>query len=199
MNKESLSENQVKELNKYLEVYDKGTTSTPGVYGHKNWGEGIYPRIEALNINSILDIGCGKGVFVNDMVSKFNIEEVYGADIASVSTGKYIQNNKIKWLDCMAHNIPLEDNKIEYIVSFDCLEHCLEEDVEGIVNEFNRVCTKGLILKIAYRQAGERSPKGEVLHMTVQPEGWWIEQFSKRFDFKENYKGYLIFNKKSTQ
>lgn len=195
MKREELTVNQVNELNKYLEVYDKGTTSTPGVYGHNNWGKGVYPLIKSLNIKSILDMGCGKGVFVNDMTSIFNIKEVYGADIASVSTRKYIQNDKIKWLDCMAHNIPLEDNKIEYIVSFDCLEHCLEEDVEGIINEFNRVCTKGLILKIAYRQAGERSPKGEVLHMTVKPERWWVENFSKKFNFKENYNGYLIFEK----
>lgn len=196
MNKENLSENQVKELEKYIDVYNRGSTSTPKIYGHKNWGEGIYSYLEKLNINSILDIGCGKGVFVNDMVSKFNIKEVHGSDIASVSTGKYIKNNKINWIDCMAHDIPLKNNSVEYIVSFDCLEHCLPEDISSIVNEFYRVCSKGLLLKIAYRQAKERSFNGEVLHMTVQPENWWIEQFSKVFTFKENYKGYLIFNKK---
>lgn len=197
MNQEKLSENQVKELKKYIDVYNRGTTSTPKVYGHNNWGAGIYSYIEKLQLDSILDMGCGQGVFVNDMVSKFNINNVYGADIASISTGKHIKNDSVTWIDCMAHDIPLKDNSVEYIVSFDCLEHCLTEDVENIVNEFDRVCSKGLILKIAYRQAQERSFNGEVLHMTVKPESWWIEQFSKRFDFKENHNGYLVFNRRT--
>jgi ubiquinone/menaquinone biosynthesis C-methylase UbiE len=130
------------------------------------------------------------------MVSNFNIENVYGADIASISTGKYIKNDKITWLDCMAHDISLKDATVEYITSFDCLEHCLPEDIDLIVNEFYRVCSKGLLLKIAYRQANERSFKGEVLHMTVQPENWWIEKFSQRFTFTGKYNGeYLLFTK----
>jgi ubiquinone/menaquinone biosynthesis C-methylase UbiE len=191
-----LSEEQESELNKYMEVFIKGTTGTPGVYGHKNWGKGSYDYITNIKPKSILDIGCGKGVFVNDMQQLLQIPKVYGLDIASVRTGKHIQNDKITWLDSQAHDIPLPDASVEYITSFDCLEHVLEEDVATIVNEFHRVCTKGLILRIAYHQAEERTFGGEVLHMTVRPEDWWIGMFKNKFTFAGKHNtNYLIFNK----
>lgn len=190
-----LTENQQKELNKYIDVYTKGTTHTPGVYGHNNWGSGVYGYIQSINPNSLLDIGCGQGVFINDMDIFLKIPKLYALDIASVKLGKHINNKNVTWLDSQAHDIPLEENSVEYITSFDCLEHVLEEDVDTIVNEFYRVSTKGLILKIAYHQARERARNGEVLHMTVQSEQWWIEKFENKFQFKENFNGYLIFTK----
>lgn len=192
----TLTERQQAEVEKYTKAFIHGTNQTKNIYGHFNWGKNVYPYISQQSINSLLDIGCGHGVFVNDMAEKFNIPNVYGLDIASVRTGKHIQNDKIHWIDSQAHDIPLEDNSIEYITSFDCLEHALEEDVDSIVDEFYRVCTKQLILKIAYHQATERSLDGEILHMTVKPEGWWIEKFSRKFTLNQIFdKNYLIFNK----
>mgnify|MGYP003657724502 CR=1 FL=1 len=114
--KKKLNERQQHEVNKYLDVFERGTTNTPGVYAP----------------NSILDVGCGMGVFVNEMNKKLKIPNVYGLDIASVQTGKYHKNDNITWIDACAHDIPLEDNSVEYITSFDCLEHCLPEDVDTI-------------------------------------------------------------------
>jgi ubiquinone/menaquinone biosynthesis C-methylase UbiE len=191
-----LTNAQQHELNKYINVFQKGTTGTPGIYGHNNWGKGCYDYISDIKPNSILDVGCGKGVFVNDMQQLFHIPEVYGLDIASIRTGKNIQNDKITWIDSQAHDIPLPDSSVEYITSFDCLEHVLTEDVITIVNEFYRVCTKGLILRITYHQARERTYENEVLHMTVQPENWWIEMFETKFKFNGKHNmDYLIFTK----
>ena len=65
-----------------------------------------------------------------------------------------------------------------------------------IVDEFYRVAEKGLILRISYRQANERTLNGEVLHMTVKPESWWIDKFSKKFKFDSIFnKDYLLFSK----
>jgi ubiquinone/menaquinone biosynthesis C-methylase UbiE len=191
-----LSDAHQHELDKYIDVFNNGTTSTPGIYGHNNWGKGCYDYIQKIKPNSILDIGCGQGVFVNEMHKIFQIPHIYGLDIASIRTGKHIKNDDIIWLDSLAHDIPLPDSSIEYITSFDCLEHVLPEDVILIVNEFYRVCTKGLILRISYRQANERTFNDEVLHMTVQPKDWWISMFSQRFTFIDIFNNdYLIFSK----
>lgn len=191
-----LSQAQQRELDKYIDVFNNGTTMTRGIYGHHNWGKGCYDYIEKNKPNSILDVGCGKGVFVNDMQQLLQVPNVYGLDIASIRTGKHIQNDKITWIDSQAHDIPLPDSSIEYITSFDCLEHVLTDDVATIVNEFYRVCTKGLILRIAYHQARERTLKGELLHMTVQSKNWWIDMFSQKFTFTGTYnEDYLLFNK----
>lgn len=191
-----LTDRQQHELDKYTKAFVEGTTGTPGVYGHKNWGEDCYDYIEQSKPGSLLDIGCGQGVFVNDMQTKLGIPKVYGLDIASVRTGKHVINNEINWIDAQAHDIPLPDNSVEWITSFDCLEHVLEEDVPAIVDEFWRVCTKGLILKIAYHQADERTvDTNEIFHMTVKHENWWIEQFERKFLFMGKHNQYLVFSK----
>lgn len=190
-----LTTSQQLELKKYIDVYTRGTTKTLGIYGHNNWGEHIYDYIKLINPQSLLDVGCGIGVFINDMNIQFKIPKLYALDIASVRLGKHIPNENINWIDSQAHDIPLKDSSVEYITSFDCLEHVLEEDVDSIVDEFYRICSKGLILKIAYRQAHERSLDGQGLHMTVRPEQWWIDKFSRLFKFNHNKDGYLIFDK----
>lgn len=183
---------------KYIKCYTKGTKNSydSGQYGSKNWGYKLYDYIKTLNIKSILDIGCGHGEFPNDMKNKFEIDKVYGLDIASIKTGKHIENDDINWIESQAHDIPLENNSVEYITSFDVLEHCLEKDIDKIVDEFYRVCIKGLFLKIAYRQATKRSLNGEKLHMTVHNEKWWINKFKRKFKFDSKIKSrYLCFKK----
>ncbi len=107
------------------------------------------------------------------------IPKVYGADIASVKTGNVISNDKIEFIDSDALNLGLPDNSVYYVVSFDCLEHCLEDDIDGIMKNFARIAKKGFIFSITYRQAGERSNHGEFLHMTVKPESWWVSIIEK--------------------
>jgi ubiquinone/menaquinone biosynthesis C-methylase UbiE len=180
------SNKQQNEVLKYTSEYNSR------VYGQHNHGVGLYSEyIPSLNIKSLLDVGCGRGVFVNDMVNKFNIKEVYALDIASVSTLNYIKNDSINFIDGSAHNIPLPDNCVEYVVSFDCLEHCLEEDIPKIVDEFYRVCTKGVVASIATHQTQHKTITNEDFHMTVKPFEWWREHFSRKFKGGEHFSGIL--------
>lgn len=186
------------EIDKYIDCYENGTKPTfhKGCYGSTNWGQNLYPYLKNIKINSILDIGCGHGEFPVYLKDKLNIKNVYGLDIASIKTGNHINHNDINWLDAQAYQIPLLDNTVEYITSFDVLEHCLEQDIDKIVSEFHRVCTKEILLKIAYRQATKRTMGGEKLHMTVHKEMWWINKFKKKFTYDGKIKQhYLKFTK----
>lgn len=187
---EDWEEKNKNERRKYLELYVesekyKKERDSRG-YGRGNHGKEIIGFIKDLNIESLLDVGCGFGNFCND-VSDF-IPEVYGADIASVCSGNTIKNPKIKFIDSDALNINLPDNSVDIITSFDCLEHCLEDDIVPIMENFKRIAKKGFAFSIAYRQAGERSNHGEFLHMTVKPEDWWIEKIEKTTGAKLSYK-----------
>ena len=63
-----------------------------------------------------------------------------------------------------------------FLTSFDCLEHCLPEDIDDILNEFNRISKKGFVLSISYVPD---SHGNLTLHMTVQEEEWWLNKISK--------------------
>ena len=180
----NIDEKRELERNKYENIYIdkenhyKDHNDRRG-YGRGNFGKNISNYILKLKPTSILDIGCGYGNFCNDM-QQSGVENVYGMDIASVKTGNVINNSHIKFITGEAHNIPFENNSIDIITSFDCLEHCLEDDVDIIFKEMHRVVKDRCIFSIAYRQSGENT-NGIILHMTVKPENWWIEKLNKLF------------------
>jgi ubiquinone/menaquinone biosynthesis C-methylase UbiE len=167
------------EKEKYIEIYsgnigeDYKNTHNEG-YGRGFWGKNAINFIKEQNPKSVCDVGCGYGRFC-DKISEF-VDEVYGVDIGSVATGNVIDNIKIKFIDSEAKKIPLDDNSVDWVTSFDCLEHCLPENIDEILNEFNRISKKGFVFSISYIND---SHNGLILHMTVQSEEWWIDKISK--------------------
>ncbi len=172
------------EKEKYLKLYsplEAGAAPTEilpgrmgGGYGRICWGENMLEPLKEWKIASLLDVGCGYGNFC-DAAALF-VPRVYGLDIASVATGNVIDNPEITYLDGEAKALPLPDGAVEWITSFDCLEHCLEHDIDKILQEFNRVASKGFVLSISYQPC---EADGMPLHMTVKPEAWWIEKLSR--------------------
>jgi ubiquinone/menaquinone biosynthesis C-methylase UbiE len=168
------------EKEKYIEMYAGETGKAHadrhnnGGYGRGFFGENAIPFIRRVTPKSVCDVGCGYGRFCN-AISDF-VDVVYGIDIASVATGNVIPNQKINYIDSHAKNIPLENNAVEWITSFDCLEHCLPEDIDTILKEFDRIATKGFIFSISYEQCWDHGLK---LHMTVRPEEWWVEKLKE--------------------
>lgn len=177
-------ESSMNEKEKYLNLYGayQGEKSQMdilpghmgGGYGRICWGENMLETLKTWKIASLLDVGCGYGNFC-DAAALF-VPKVFGLDIASVAAGNVIDNPEITYLDGEARELPLSDNAVEWITSFDCLEHCLEQDIEKILEEFNRVARKGFVLSISYDPC---EMEGLPLHMTVKPEAWWIEKLSR--------------------
>lgn len=167
------------EKEKYFEIYsgvigeDYKTRHNEG-YGRGFWGYNAINFIKEQNPKSVCDVGCGYGRFC-DAISEF-VDEVYGVDIGSVATGNIIDNKKIKFIDSDAKKIPLPDNSVDWVTSFDCLEHCLPEDIDAILEEFNRIAKEGFVFSISYTND---SHNGLVLHMTVEGEEWWLNKISK--------------------
>lgn len=139
-------------------------------YGAVNHGKTAEPIILTLKPDSICDVGCGQGNFC--IWAAENGIQAYGVDIASVTTGHVIEHPGVTYIDAEAKSIPLPDKSVDYIVSFDCLEHCLQKDIIHIFKEFARIARKGFVLKIVYTEWEVWDMR---LHMTVQPEKWWLE------------------------
>lgn len=168
-----------KESNKERIKYIKGFSENLAEC-NRNWGSTFYDLIPSLNIESLLDVGCGDGSFCYDMVTKFNVKKAYGIDIASVALDLVKKHENIIYFDAEAKKIPLEDNSVDFITSFDVLEHVLPNDVDLVIEEFNRVSKIGLLLTIAHDVSGEEVD-GSNMHMTVMPLEWWKEKLEKHF------------------
>lgn len=116
----------------------------------------VYGKIEHLHRYAIaqnltqnkvvLDIACGEG-YGSNLLSK-NAQLVYGVDIDSESiahaTEKYKKKN-LHFLKGSTSKIPLKDNSIDIIISFETIEH--HDEQEQMFKEFKRVLKDdGLVL-----------------------------------------------------
>lgn len=169
----SLVEKREIEKKKYVALYKERPS-----YGDFDHSRVIRGEIVDLSPESIIDVGCGGGQFVLWCKSRGIFAR--GVDIASP-------------FDCVApaHDLPFEDDSFDYLTAFDMLEHLVEEDVENVLEEFNRVATKGFVFKIAYVQSVGKGINGELLHPTVKPESWWIDKIKKYGNVRKSL-GYII-------
>src|SRR4051812_44141338 len=103
------------EKEKYISIYEPDAVLGASYiskhghgYGEGAWGSNIIDYLKKNKVNSLADIGCGQGKFVN-LIAGF-VPKIYGIDIASVCTNSVILNEKITYLDGEAKDIPLPDN-----------------------------------------------------------------------------------------
>ncbi len=89
---------------------------------------------------SILDVGCGSGVYVLALKGRFDI---YGMD-----HHRYEEWQKAPELFQIAtgEKLPFTDNSFDTVVSFETLEH-LKEPLLAL-KEYHRVCRKNVILSV---------------------------------------------------
>ena len=174
------------DLQKYINIYTGSSyfNRHGEGYGRKNWGEAALDYFKTANFSSLLDVGCGYGNFCYS-VSPY-VEKLYGADIASVRTGNVRENEKVTYIDAESHSIPMPDDSVECITSFDVLEHVLPENVDATFEEFFRIATKIWVFCIS---SVHDSHDGVPYHMTVQPLEWWKDKISKYADIEELYAG----------
>ena len=160
------------ERDKYLWIYNESGNRS---YGKRNHGYFAYDIVEKLSPKSLLDVGCGKGLFVEWAKAK-NINAV-GLDFAS----DYDVQADIL-------NMPFPDKSFEMITAFDVLEHLLPEDLGRGLSEMFRVAKFWWIISIGYGPSKIKTPDGYMqLHpISTRDKSWWIPRLSK----------YAIINKK---
>jgi len=154
-------------------------------YGCSFHARGILDYLRLLKINSVCDVGTGKGEFCRWAVNN-GCKDVYGIDFA---IDPEPPSKSIKYIKAFAHDIPLSDNVVEYVTAFDVLEHIPEEDINITLKEFRRLASKGWIFSIAYSDSIYMREIVGTLHPTVKPAQWWYNKISTfgQVDFFRNY------------
>jgi ubiquinone/menaquinone biosynthesis C-methylase UbiE len=150
-------------------------------YGKSFHGKKFTEYLIELNkqdsINSIVDIGTGRGEFCKWAAENL-CNEVIGVDFVFESREKN-KDNKITYYKCFAHDLSLKDKSIDMLTSFDMLEHLVEDDIDIVFEEFFRVTKKYFLFTISHSDSKTHRKNVGSLHPTVKPREWWLEKIKK--------------------
>ncbi|MES1223188.1 MAG: methyltransferase domain-containing protein, partial [Bacteroidota bacterium] len=109
-----------------------------------------YTALELVKGKVVLDIACGEGY--GSAILSANADKVFGIDIDANTINhakkKYDKDN-IEFLCGSADNIPLADNLIDVIISYETIEHLDEEAQKNFLADVKRVLKKDGILVIS--------------------------------------------------
>lgn len=117
--------------------------------------------IDFLQPKTILDYGCGKGMFVKLLKNKYPLSAVDGYDPAIPGRNKLMMK------------------KADFLVCTDVLEHVPEEDLPAVVEKIASIsgnCFLGL-----HHGEGDILPNGENAHCTIKPVFWYYELLRRYF------------------
>ena len=124
--------------------------------------DNFLPFLKCLTINSILDVGTGRGDFCNWAIDEL-CDTVIGLDLAIQPRPEFTKKN-IKFITAPAHNIPLPDKCVDMTVSFDVLEHVRPEDISKTITEMVRV-TKRCMLHCVSKSPSKTAVAGKKLEL----------------------------------
>jgi ubiquinone/menaquinone biosynthesis C-methylase UbiE len=153
-------------------------------YGASNHGHHAIPLIRQLAVQSLVDVGTGKGKFVQEAYVA-GVQQVYGYDFviptdtfkAQLGEDGAANGRKLVLGQAFAHALPIPDKSVEAVTSFDVLEHLWEDELPEVFQEWLRVATKYWIVSVSHIPSSF-SVCGANLHRTVKPPEWWRTKLS---------------------
>jgi SAM-dependent methyltransferase len=109
------------------------------------------------NSSSILDVGCGKGFMLFDMLQLIPGVKVAGVDISAYAVENALEEvgNHIQVAD--ARELPFEDKSFDYVISINTIHNLERSDLIIALKEIERVAKKGSFITVdAFRNEEER-------------------------------------------
>lgn len=160
------------------------------------WSRVAKPMIEHYGLKSgykVLDVGCGKGFLLYDMMKELPGLEVKGIDIS----GYAIENAKPEVKSFMqvgnAVDLPFEDNSFDLVISLNTIHNLYCFDMLKALKEIERVGKKNKYFVVeSYRNLEEKTNMmywvltGECFFCDEEWE-WWIKQAMYTGDYSFIY------------
>lgn len=165
------------EKDKYDKIYKEDLRYADGgeLYGSLCHAKNVLDYISTLNFKSVLDIGCGRGQFIELMIKQN--KKAFGCDISQVLINKlHLPGAILRWGSMS--EIPFQ-NSFDLVTAFDVLEHIPEAEIEMSLVELNRVTKKDAIVSLAWHTDKKWNMD---LHVTIKNENWWNTKLKKFFN-----------------
>ena len=145
-------------------------------------------------VNTIIDIGSGRGVMLKMIKSNFHDIKIVSADLNKYHSIDDIDFIKLDLSNEQDRNILLEkyeNNKFDLLICLDVLEHLNKSFIESVINLFSKI-SKQCILTIANHSD---ILNGVELHTIQEDFTFWAPLIKTHFDIL-NYNEYYLVNNK---
>lgn len=111
----------------------------------------VTERSVPINIESLLDAGCGNGDFLNLMRQKRKGISLFGCDISDerLKRSGLIGSGAV-FVRCDLSNIGMGENSVDCVVCLEVLEHCV--NYKEIFAELLRVSKRFVLVSVPYRE-----------------------------------------------
>jgi ubiquinone/menaquinone biosynthesis C-methylase UbiE len=138
-------------------VYDVGQASEPETL--ELWIQRFKHHARRTGQQSVLDLGCGTGVFAPALAEGFGgpVFAVEPSDHMRAVAERSRPHPRVRYLKGSAEAIPLPDTSCDLVLMFLVLQHVV--DREAAAREVRRVLKSGGILLVAGRYRGEPTPR----------------------------------------
>lgn len=133
---------------KYYEYEYKKYYPDLGIPESKEKAENAFKLIKKLRLNatSIIDIGCGPGMFLREIIKKTNTKKAVGTDISMFILNIAQKNNpEVNFYRTNNKKLPFENEEFEISCFIDVIEHI--PNPEKVISEAKRI-SKYLLVKI---------------------------------------------------
>ncbi|MCG2796507.1 MAG: class I SAM-dependent methyltransferase [Actinomycetia bacterium] len=161
--------------------------------GRKPFYHGYWIRYLKRSVPSdrLLDLGCGKGVFLSRAEKHFRTTGVDISEFAIESAGRIARRSKLHVGD--AAKLSFDDGRFDIVTCFDLLEHLQEPG--SVVRECNRVLSKSGLMVVSVPNLESRGLKWkkdnwfgyrDSTHVSLLSNEDWLDLFlANGFQIKE--------------
>ena len=159
-------------------------------YIPNRWDKVIKRLIKFYNLKEnakILDVGCGKGFFLNDLKNILPEAIIKGVDISSYAINKSLPEIRKNLIVKNCTSLPWKDNFFDLAVSFNTFHNLHNYDLKQSLKEFNRISKNKYFCVESYRNEKE---KANLLYWQVTCESfctprewkWWMDEVNYNGD-----------------
>ena len=159
-------------------------------YNPRFWKDVVEDFRDYWNLNSgssVLDVGCGKGFMLYDLVKLLPGINIAGVDISNYAIENSVESIKPFLKVANAKSLPYEDKSFDVVISINTVHNLEEEDLITSLKEIERVSKKFSFITVdAYNNdlEKERMFQWNLTAKTIKSVPDW-----KEFFIKNNYNG----------